>query len=87
VIVLLSAAGSGGTATSTLFAEVLGGIAKGVAVPAAAIWLERLRFFAASAAYQPLNAVAVGSSCSPPRRSPTPTRSSRRSPPASPSPP
>lgn len=60
VVVLLAAAGSGGTATTTLLAEVIGGIAIGVAVPAAAIWLERLRFFAASAAYQPLNAVAVG---------------------------
>lgn len=60
VIVLLSAAGSGGTATVTLVAEVLAGIAIGVAVPAAAIWLERLRYFAASASYEPLNAVAVG---------------------------
>ncbi len=60
VVVLLAAAGSGGTATTTLLAEVIGGIAIGVAVPATAIWLERLRFFSASAAYQPLNAVAVG---------------------------
>jgi len=60
VIVLLAAAGSGGTATATLLAEVLGGIAIGIAVPASAIWLEGRRFSAASAAYQPLNAVAVG---------------------------
>ena len=60
VIVLLAAAGSGGTATATLLAEVLGGIAIGIAVPASAIWLEGRRFLAASAAYQPLNAVAVG---------------------------
>lgn len=60
VIVLLSAAGSVGDAPATLLAEVVGGIAIGIVVPAAAIWLEGRRFFSASTAYQPLNAVAVG---------------------------
>jgi hypothetical protein len=40
--------------------EILLGVAVGVAIPVMAILLERLRIFAASGAYEPLNGVAIG---------------------------
>ncbi len=60
IVVLLAAAGSTPIGGTTLLAEVLGGIALGVGVPAVAISLERTRFFSATAAYEPLNAFAIG---------------------------
>jgi sodium/hydrogen antiporter len=61
VIVFLSiAAGSDDLHVGDLALEVGLGVAIGVVVPLGAILLERTRFFAASAAYEPLNGVAIG---------------------------
>ena len=43
-----------------LGAELIGGVAIGVGVPAIAIRLERTRLFSASVTYEPLNAFAIG---------------------------
>lgn len=40
--------------------EVMLGVGIGVAIPMAAVWLERTRYFSAHATYQPLNAFAIG---------------------------
>lgn len=60
VVLLAVAAGSGDLHLSALAAELAVGLVIGVAVPWIAIKLERMRFFAASTAYEPLNAVAIG---------------------------
>jgi NhaP-type Na+/H+ or K+/H+ antiporter len=60
VLFLAVAAGSRHLHLGELGLELVGGLAIGVGVPWAAIRLERTRWFAASAAYEPLNAVAIG---------------------------
>ncbi|MQA85791.1 MAG: sodium:proton antiporter [Streptosporangiales bacterium] len=60
VIVLLAVVGREPTHPGELLSEIALGIAIGIAIPLAAIWLERLRFFSASTAYEPLNAFAIG---------------------------
>ncbi|GAA0954958.1 cation:proton antiporter [Actinocorallia libanotica] len=60
VVFLAVAAGSSDLHLGELGTELLLGIVIGVAVPWAAIMLERTRLFAASTAYAPLNAVAIG---------------------------
>jgi NhaP-type Na+/H+ or K+/H+ antiporter len=49
-----------GVAVGSLLGEVVFGTAVGVAIPWAAIHVERSRFFAAAATYQPLTPFAVG---------------------------
>jgi NhaP-type Na+/H+ or K+/H+ antiporter len=60
VVLLAVAAGSDDLHLGELATELAVGLAIGVLVPLAAIALERTRFFAASAAYAPLNGVAIG---------------------------
>jgi sodium/hydrogen antiporter len=60
VVLLAVAAGSGDLHLASLAWELLLGIGIGVAVPWAAIRLERTRWFAVSEQYLPLNAVAIG---------------------------
>jgi signal transduction histidine kinase len=60
VVLLAIAAGSDDLHLGELATELAVGLAIGVLVPLAAIALERTRFFAASAAYVPLNGVAIG---------------------------
>ena len=60
VVFLAVAAGSHDLHLGTLGVELGVGIGVGVAIPWLALRLERLRFFAASTAYAPLNAVAIG---------------------------
>lgn len=60
VLFLAIAAGSGDLHLAELGTELAVGIAIGVAVPWLALRLEKTRFFAASTAYEPLNAVAIG---------------------------
>lgn len=59
IVFLAIAAGSKNLHLSDLALELGLGILIGVAVPWVAIRLERLRFFSASTAYEPLNAVAI----------------------------
>jgi NhaP-type Na+/H+ or K+/H+ antiporter len=59
-VLLAVAAGSGDLHLASLAWELVLGIGIGVAVPWAAIRLERTRFFAVSEQYLPLNAVAIG---------------------------
>lgn len=49
-----------GISVGSLLSEVVLGIAVGVVIPLAAIRIERSRFFAAAATYQPLTPFAVG---------------------------
>jgi NhaP-type Na+/H+ or K+/H+ antiporter len=60
VIVLLAVVGGGDIHTVRIAAELAGGVALGVAVPLIAVRLERLRPFAATTLYEPLNAFAIG---------------------------
>jgi NhaP-type Na+/H+ or K+/H+ antiporter len=60
VVFLAVAAGSDDLHLGELGLELVIGIAIGIAVPWAAIWLERTRFFSASTMYEPLNAIAIG---------------------------
>jgi NhaP-type Na+/H+ or K+/H+ antiporter len=60
IVFLAVAAGSEDLHLGELALEVSLGLVLGVAIPFAAILLERTRFFAASAAYEPLNALAIG---------------------------
>lgn len=60
VVVLLAAAGADAVSSFDLFTEVVAGVALGVGVPYVAIRLERTRYFSATAAYEPLNAFAIG---------------------------
>jgi sodium/hydrogen antiporter len=60
VLFLALAAGSRNLHLGQLAVELAVGLAIGVGVPWLAIRPERTRFFAASAAYEPLNAVAIG---------------------------
>jgi NhaP-type Na+/H+ or K+/H+ antiporter len=60
VLFLALAAGSRNLHLGELGVELVVGLAIGVGVPWLAIRLERTRLFAASTAYEPLNAVAIG---------------------------
>ncbi|MBG0829801.1 cation:proton antiporter [Planomonospora sp. ID67723] len=60
MVFLAVAAGSGDLHLGGLALELGLGVLIGVAVPWAAVMLERTRWFSASAAYEPLNAVAIG---------------------------
>ncbi|MFI0367912.1 cation:proton antiporter [Actinomadura sp. 1N219] len=60
VLFLAIAQGSDDLHLGELGAELAGGLAIGVAVPLAALALERTRLFAVSRKYEPLNAVAIG---------------------------
>lgn len=60
VVLLAVAAGSDDLHLGELATELLLGVVIGVVVPLGAILLERTRWFAASAAYEPLNGVAIG---------------------------
>ncbi|MDG4766514.1 cation:proton antiporter [Solwaraspora sp. WMMD406] len=60
ILFLAIATGSGDLHLDELATELAVGLVIGVAVPAAAIALERTRWFAASALYAPLNGVAIG---------------------------
>ncbi len=60
VLFLALAAGSRNLHLGELGVELVVGLAIGIGVPWLAIRLERTRLFAASTAYEPLNAVAIG---------------------------
>ncbi|MEO3876787.1 cation:proton antiporter [Nonomuraea sp. B12E4] len=60
IVFLAIAAGSADLHLGGLALELGVGVLIGVAIPWAAIKLERLRWFAASTAYEPLNALAIG---------------------------
>ncbi len=60
IVFLAVASGSRDLHLGELALEVSGGLAIGVAIPVAAILLERSRFFSASPAYEPLNGFAIG---------------------------
>lgn len=60
VLLLAVAAGSEDLHLGELATELVLGVVIGVLVPLGAILLERTRWFAASAAYEPLNGVAIG---------------------------
>ncbi len=60
VVVLLSFAGAPSPSVPQLVGELLFGVVLGVAIPWAAVMLERLPYLAASARYEPLNAFAIG---------------------------
>lgn len=60
VVVLLAMVGPAVLHPGTLLAEVMAGLALGVVVPAAGILLFRNRHFSPTAAYEPLNAFAIG---------------------------
>ena len=60
IVFLAVASGSDDLHLGELALEVSLGLAIGVLVPLGAILLERTRIFAASTAYEPLNAVAIG---------------------------
>ncbi|MFY1632560.1 cation:proton antiporter [Solwaraspora sp. WMMB335] len=60
ILFLAVATGSGDLHLGDLATELAIGLVIGVAVPALAIALERTRWFAASALYEPLNGVAIG---------------------------
>lgn len=60
MVFLATAAGSHDTHMSTVALELVLGLVIGVAVPAAALALEKTRFFESSTAYLPLNGLAIG---------------------------
>jgi NhaP-type Na+/H+ or K+/H+ antiporter len=60
VVVLLAVVEHGELDVGEVLVRLALGVALGVVVPWAAIQLERSRFFAASTAYEPLNAFAIG---------------------------
>ncbi len=60
VLVMLDVAESEPTHVITVLGQLALGVALGIAIPWAAIRLERLRLFSAHARYQPLGAFAVG---------------------------
>lgn len=60
VLVLLDVLGAGEVGVVSLASELVLGAALGVAIPWAAIRLERSRFFATSSEYEPLFGVAIG---------------------------
>ncbi len=60
VVVLLAVVGPESVHAAGLGGEVLAGIGIGIGIPFVAIRLERSRHFAATAAYEPLNAFAIG---------------------------
>ncbi|GAA1033059.1 cation:proton antiporter [Virgisporangium ochraceum] len=60
IVFLAVAAGSDDLHLGELGTELLLGLVIGVAVPVAAILLERTRWFAASVGYEPLNGFAIG---------------------------
>jgi sodium/hydrogen antiporter len=60
IVFLAVAAGSNNLHLGKLALEVSLGLVLGVVIPVGAILLERTRLFAASTAYEPLNALAIG---------------------------
>ena len=60
VVLLIAAAGSTPARWTQLIVESVGGVALGVVVPAIGARLYRARIFAASARYEPINALALG---------------------------
>jgi NhaP-type Na+/H+ or K+/H+ antiporter len=60
VLILLAVAGGGDADGIELAEEIALGILVGVVIPYVAIRLERLRWFSAATAYEPLNAFAIG---------------------------
>jgi NhaP-type Na+/H+ or K+/H+ antiporter len=60
ILLLAVASGTDELHLGELGTELALGLIIGVVVPYVAIWLEGTRFFSASAAYEPLNAVAIG---------------------------
>lgn len=73
VIVLLAVATRESVETVSLLEELGLGIALGILLPWAAVKIERRRYFAATAVYEPLNAFAMGCWCSPSAWPRTPT--------------
>jgi NhaP-type Na+/H+ or K+/H+ antiporter len=60
VVVLLAVVAGTQTDIGRVLAELAGGVALGIAVPWVAIRIERIPFFSAATAYEPLNAFAIG---------------------------
>ena len=60
VVIFLALSSAGHVSVGHLTAELLGGIALGIAVPWVAIKLEASRFFSASHLYAPVNGIAIG---------------------------
>lgn len=60
VVVMLALVGPGSVHAATLTGEVFAGVGIGIGIPFIAIRLERSRYFDATAAYEPLNAFAIG---------------------------
>jgi NhaP-type Na+/H+ or K+/H+ antiporter len=60
VVVLLAVVARTETDFGRVLADLAGGVALGIAVPWVAIRLERIPFFSAATAYEPLNAFAIG---------------------------
>ncbi len=60
VVVLLAVVGGGDIDAGGVAAELVGGVALGFVVALVAVRLERLRPFAATTLYEPLNAFAIG---------------------------
>jgi NhaP-type Na+/H+ or K+/H+ antiporter len=60
VVLFLAVAAGSDLHLGELGTELAAGLLIGVGVPCLALRLEKLRFFAASTAYEPLNAVAIG---------------------------
>lgn len=60
VVVLLAVVAGSQTDVGRVLAELAGGVALGIVVPWVAIRLERIPFFSAATAYEPLNAFAIG---------------------------
>ena len=60
VLALLAVVSAEAFHPARILGEIAGGIAIGIVVPWIAIRLERSRFFSANAAYEPLNAFAIG---------------------------
>jgi NhaP-type Na+/H+ or K+/H+ antiporter len=60
VVVLLAVVAGSPTDVGQVLVELAGGVALGIAVPWAAIRIERIPFLSAATAYEPLNAFAIG---------------------------
>lgn len=60
IVFLALAAGSSDLHLTEVVVELIIGVAIGVVIPYLAIRLERMRWFEASTAYEPLNAIAIG---------------------------
>lgn len=60
MVFLALAAGTGDLHLTQVVIELVLGVAVGITIPYIAIRLERLRWFEASTAYEPINAIAIG---------------------------